>query len=201
MSAEFPCLIELPMPILTPRLIIRPPQAGDGPAYNAAINASRDHLRRFLPWVDHAHHSLEDSENFARLNYAKYLSRTDIILGIFDRQTQALYGGSGMHRLDWAVRKFEIGYWVRKDAVGQGIISEAVNAITRYAFQQLQARRVEIRCETENVRSRAVAERLGYDLDGCLRQDRFKVDSQELTDTWIFSRIHTAGLPELAVSW
>src|SRR5690606_11812221 len=105
------------------------------------------------------------------------------------------------HRMDWAVRSFEIGYWIRKDAEGQGIVTEAVNAITRYAFEQLQARRVETRFETENLRSRAVAERLGYDLDGCLRQDRFKVGSQELTDTWIFSRIHTAGLPELAVSW
>ncbi|HYX33772.1 MAG TPA: GNAT family N-acetyltransferase [Oligoflexus sp.] len=201
MSAEFPCLIELPMPLLTPRLTIRPPQAGDGLAFNTAINASREHLRRFLPWVDTSHHSIEESENYARLQHSKFLSRTDIILAIFDRQTHELLGGSGLHRVDWSLPKFEIGYWLHKDAVGQGLMSEAVNAITRYAFQQLQARRVEIRCETDNVRSRAVAQRLGYDLDGCLRQDHFKTDSQDLTDTWIFSRLDVAGLPELQVSW
>jgi hypothetical protein len=55
MSAQYPALFALPMPILTPRLCIRPPQAGDGPAYHTAINASREHLRRFLPWVDGSH--------------------------------------------------------------------------------------------------------------------------------------------------
>jgi RimJ/RimL family protein N-acetyltransferase len=201
MSAAYPSLIEIPMPILTPRLLIRPPQAGDGPAYNAAINSCRDHLRRFLPWVDNSHHSQDESEDMARLAYAKFLSRTDLVLALFDRKTQTLCGGSGMHRLDWKLPRFEIGYWIRKDCEGQGLVSEAVNALTRYAFDQLQAKRVEIRCETENLRSRAVAERLGYELDGCLRQDRFKVNSQELTDTWVYSRLNTAGLPDLEVSW
>lgn len=201
MSAEFPCLIELPMPILTPRLLIRPPQAGDGRALHAAVNASRDHLIRFLPWAATSHHSLDQSENYVRLNYAKFLMRTDLTLVLFDRQTQQLLGGSGMHRIDWTLPKFEIGYWLHKDAEGRGLISEAVNAITRYAFQQLHAKRVEIRCETDNQRSRAVAQRLGFALDGCLRGDRYKVDSQELTDTWIYSRLDTAGLPQLDVSW
>jgi len=200
MSVEFPSLIELPMPILTPRLLIRPPQPGDGPAFHAVINASKEHLKRFLPWAEW-HRSVEESENTARLQYTKFLNRTDIVLGIFDKDTQTLLGGSGLHRIDWNIPKFEIGYWVSKDAEGRGIVSEAVNAITRYAFKQLQAKRLEIRYETDNLRSRALAERLGFHLDGCLRRDRFKSDGQELTDTWIHSRIDPAGLPELSVSW
>ncbi|WP_141732922.1 GNAT family N-acetyltransferase [Oligoflexus tunisiensis] len=201
MSVSFPSLIEVPMPILTPRLLIRPPQPGDGPAFHAAVNASRDHLKRFLPWVDTSHHTQEESENFARLSQSKFLTRSDMALAIFDRTAQTLYGGTGLHRIDWDLPKFEIGYWVHQDHQGRGLITEAVNALTRYVFQQLQAKRVEIRCETDNVRSRAVAERLGYELDGRLRHDRYKYQSQELTDTWIFSRLSMAGLPELSVSW
>jgi RimJ/RimL family protein N-acetyltransferase len=201
MSVHYPALIEAPMPILTPRLLIRSPQAGDGAAYHAAINASREHLRTFLPWVDSSHHSMEDSENMARVNYAKFLSRAEMVLGIFNRQTQTLCGNTGLHRIDWTIPKFEIGYWLHQDLQGQGLMSEAVNAITRYAFIQLHAKRVEIRCETDNIRSRAVAERLGFELDGRLRHDRFKNNSQELTDTWVYSRLNTTGLPDLEVSW
>jgi ribosomal-protein-serine acetyltransferase len=201
MPVRYPSLIAMPMPILTPRLLIRPVQSGDGPAFHAAVNESRDHLKRFLPWVDASHHSDEDSENFARTSQSKFLARSDIILGLFDRTTQKLYGGSGFHLIDWDLPKLEIGYWLHKDYVGLGLMTEAVNALTRYAFEQLQAKRVEIRFETDNIRSRAVAERLGYEVDGCLRQDRYKYQSQELTDTWILSRLNTAGLPDLAVSW
>jgi RimJ/RimL family protein N-acetyltransferase len=201
MSNRYPALIDLPMPILTPRLVIRPPQAGDGPAFYAAVNASREHLRRFLPWVDSSHLTREDSENSARLFQSKYLARTDVVLGLFDRKTQQLYGGSGMHRIDWSLPSFEIGYWIHKDHEGQGLVTEAVLAITRYAFQQLQAKRVEIRCETDNVRSRAVAERLGFERDGILRHDRRKIQSEDLTDTWVYSRLNTAGLPDLEVAW
>ncbi|HET9236829.1 MAG TPA: GNAT family N-acetyltransferase [Oligoflexus sp.] len=201
MSAQYPALIALPMPILTPRLVLRPPQAGDGPAYYAAINASREHLRRFLPWVDASHLTQEDSENMARLCHAKYLARTDIVLPFFDRKTQQLCGSSGMHRMDWSVPSFEIGYWVHKDHEGQGLVTEAVHAVTRYAFEQLQASRVEIRCERDNTRSRAVAERLGFERDGILRHDRRNSQSGELTDTWVYSRLNMAGLPDLEVSW
>ena len=201
MSVQYPALIPLPMPILTPRLLIRPPQAGDGPAYHAAVNASREHLRRFLPWVDSSHLTQEDSENMVRMFQAKFQTRSDVILALFDRHTQQLYGGSGMHRMDWSVPSFEIGYWIHKDHEGQGLVTEAVNAITRYAFTQLQAQRVEIRCETDNVRSRAVAERLGFERDGILRHDRRKIHSGELTDTWVHSRLDAAGLPDLEVSW
>lgn len=201
MPVQYPALIPLPMPILTPRLIIRPPQAGDGPAFYAAINASREHLRRFLPWATSSHLTQDESENFVRLCHTKFLSRTDVAMALFDRKTQQLCGGSGLHRMDWSIPSFEIGYWVHKDHEGQGLVTEAVNAITRYAFNQLQAQRVEIRCETDNVRSRAVAERLGFERDGILRHDRRKIHSGDLTDTWVHSRLDTAGLPDLEVSW
>ncbi len=201
MSVQHPSLIELPMPILTQRLLIRPPQAGDGPAYYAAINSSREHLQRFLEWVDSSHLSQDDSESWARQVQARFINRNDIVLAIFDRKTQTLCGGTGFHSIDWNLPKFEIGYWLRQDLQGQGLISEAVNGITRYAFDRLQAKRVEIRCETDNIRSSAVAERLGFELEGILRCDRLKYNSRDLTDTRIYSRLNTTGLPDLNVSW
>jgi ribosomal-protein-serine acetyltransferase len=201
MSNIFPSLLHIPMPIITPRLLIRPPQAGDGPAFHAAIESSRDHLIRFLPWAATSHRHLEESEDWVRSSYTKFLMRSDMTLALLDRNQQTLVGGSGFHSIDWTLPKFEIGYWLHKDREGQGLMTEAVTALTRYAFEHLHATRVEIRCEGDNVRSQAVAERLGYTLDAILRQDRRNHLTKQLADTRIYSRLDLQGLPDLEVSW
>ncbi len=41
----------LPTPIITPRLVLRPPQIGDSAVVNAAITESLDMLAEFMPWA------------------------------------------------------------------------------------------------------------------------------------------------------
>lgn len=199
MQNPYPLLIETPFPILTPRLLIRPSRPGDGPAFNEAVNSSLARLGKWLPWANHPH-THEESENTARRHETEYLLRENFVLPIFDRNSNRLLGGSGLHRVDWSLPKFEIGYWIREGEEGKGIVSEAVIAITRYAFQKLKAKRVEIRCAPENLRSRAIPERLGFQLDGCLRLDTL-LPNKELSDSLIFSRLNDQGLPALDVFW
>jgi RimJ/RimL family protein N-acetyltransferase len=86
------------------------------------------------------------------------------------------------------VRKFEVGYWIRPEAAGQGHVSEAVRLLTVLAFGPLDARRVEIRCDTRNTRSRAVAERCGFALEGVLRCDSLGVDGRP-RDTCVYAQV------------
>jgi RimJ/RimL family protein N-acetyltransferase len=72
---------------------------------------------------------------------------------------------------DWEVPKFEIGYWARTSQTGHGYITEAVNGVVRLAIDTLGANRLEIRCDTKNDRSAAVAKRVGFVLEGTLRCD------------------------------
>ena len=90
------------------------------------------------------------------------------------------------------MRRFEIGCWIRASAQGQGDVSEAVQALTRMAFSELQARRVEIRMDEKTLRSRAVAERCGFELEGVLRCDALSPNG-EPRDTRVYSRIAAAG--------
>ena len=100
----------------------------------------------------------------------------------------AVVGGGGLHRIDWDVPRFEIGYWVRRRFAGQGYITEAVRGITRFAFETLGARRVEIRCDVRNVRSQRVAERAGYELEATLHSHMVAPDGA-LRDTLIYARL------------
>lgn len=88
---------------------------------------------------------------------------------LFLKGTDTLVGSSGLHRIDWPVPRFEIGYWCRTSFSGQGYVTEAVRGIADFAFDHLDARRVEIRCNPQNHRSAHVAEYAGFRLEGELR--------------------------------
>ncbi|MBN1963244.1 MAG: GNAT family N-acetyltransferase, partial [Anaerolineae bacterium] len=127
-------------------------------------------------------------EAIVRQGAVRFMKREDLWLMLVRKMDGELVGGSGLHRIDWSVPCFEIGYWVRQQLEGQGYITEAVHGITDFAFGTLNAARVEIRCDTRNTRSAAVAERCGYTLEGTLRHDARDTDG-ELRDTHIFGLI------------
>lgn len=182
-----PLLLNFPEEFETSRLLIRAPRPGDGKAVNAAILESLDKLRPWMPWVNPVP-TVNDTEIHSRRMAARFITRDDLPLYLF-RKSDGLYvGGSGLHRIDWSVPRFEIGYWVRASLEGQGYITEAVNGITRFAFDLLGAQRVEIRCDSRNHRSAAVARRAGYTLEGCLRRDDLATDGT-LRDTLVFSKV------------
>jgi RimJ/RimL family protein N-acetyltransferase len=118
-----------------------------------------------MPWAKD-YHSMADAVASARQMRSKWLLREDLVVGIFDRQSGRLLGGSGLQRIDWNIRKFEIGYWLRDSEVGNGYATETVQVLTRFAFDHLEAGRVEIRMDVRNTRSRAVPERLGFVYEG-----------------------------------
>jgi len=187
-----PTLIEVPERLETPRLVIRMPLAGDGLALNAAVCESLDDLKPWMPWAQVAP-TPEQSEGVARRMQARFMLREDLAFYMFERSVGSsnmgrLLGGVGLHRFDWVLRRFEIGYWLRSSAQGHGLACEAVQAISELAFGQFRARRVEIRMDDQNERSRAVAERCGFEFEGILRCDTLGVDALPC-DTRVYSKI------------
>jgi RimJ/RimL family protein N-acetyltransferase len=83
-------------------------------------------------------------------------------MAICERLSGRLLGGTGLHRIQWEGPRFEIGYWLRTSAEGQGYVQEGVTLLTVLAFETLQAQRVQIRMDPRNARSQSVAARVGY---------------------------------------
>lgn len=182
-----PILIEFNDEFETDRLTIKSPQWGDGAAVNEAIRESVQELRPWLPWAKEIP-TLEESEENVRLARLKFLERSDLRLHIFLKESGEFIGSSGLHRIDWEVRKFEIGYWIRTSQTGKGFMTEAASAITNFTIDSLQANRVEIRCDTKNVPSARVAQKLGFTLEGILRNERYD-EQGTLRNTMIFSKV------------
>ena len=103
-----PILKDFPDSFETNRLLIRSPMAGDGPELYAAVRESFDELQVWMPWPEKLK-TVADSEESARQAQVKFLERSDLMLFLFSKETGALVGSSGLHRIDWRVPKFEIG--------------------------------------------------------------------------------------------
>lgn len=182
-----PILLDIPDAFESDRLLIRAPRPGDGAAIDEAVRETLVPLRQWMDWAL-PEPSVEVSESFARRGAADYISRTNFPMLLWLKGEPTFVGCSGFYVRDWLVPSFEIGYWCRACFERQGYISEAVRAISRFAFAHLGARRLEIRCDARNERSARVAQRTGYQLEGRLRNHQIDMSGQ-LRDTLIFALV------------
>lgn len=196
--------IDLPTHIETPRLLLRPPRTNEGKVLNAAILESFELLNKYMLWAKEKP-SLEESEMVVKREAQNWIlkRKTDpeLMLFILDKNTNDLIGATGFHGIDWDVPCAETGYWVRKKYLGQGFITEAINAITQYAFNVLKVKRLAITCDVDNERSKKIPERLGYRFESIMKSNRVKPISREITDTLVYVRNDLINLPKLEVIW
>ena len=143
-------------------VVLRRHQPGDVDALQATIESSRDHLRPFMPWADQSRQATaafvaNTVEGWASGESYNYLITELGATGNGER----MLGGCGLHRRG-GPESIEIGYWLRPDAVGRGVMTAAAGALTTAALTLDGITRVEIRCDVANVRSAAIPRRLGF---------------------------------------
>ena len=127
---------------------LRPLRADDAPDIFTAIDTQREHLGRWLPFVA-ATHRVEQTR--------------EVVFTL--RSGNAFAGLIGFKSADAARRSVEIGYWLRSEYQGRGLMTAAVEALCRTAFGQMGMENVEIKCAAGNLRSNRIPLRLGFRLD------------------------------------
>lgn len=175
--------------MLTERLLLRPVRESDAEVVIEAIEESRNELNPWMAWAP-SMQTTEDAHVMARRLRQNWEAGEDFGIGIFLRDGERFLGGTGLHRPNWRVPSLEIGYWMRTSEVRKSYVREAVTGLTRVGFGQLGLRRMAITCAATNVRSRRVAESVGYKLEGRLRNDD-RLPNGELRDTLVYSLIET----------
>ncbi len=186
-TPPYPTLIPLFEELHSERLVVRPYHERDAQQLNEAVAESRDHIRPWLPFAD-AHQTVEETRDWIINQEAAWLTRRDLVLGVWERTTSRFLGGTGIHPRSWENRCFEIGYWLRVSAPGHGYMTEAVQLLTNYAFAELAANRVEIRCDEHNIRSAAIPRRLGFVQEARMRNHMAAPDGS-LRTTLVFALI------------
>ncbi|MEY3367259.1 MAG: hypothetical protein RI973_414 [Bacteroidota bacterium] len=131
------------------------------------IDQQRDYLRQWLPWVD-ATHSAEDTQAF--LTESMHHNSQGTRLTTFITVGDQLAGSLGVVHFNKDHRKCEIGYWLREDFQGRGIMTRTCAAFVNHLFRSKDLNRIEILAASGNEKSRAIPLRLGFRSEGVLRQ-------------------------------
>jgi RimJ/RimL family protein N-acetyltransferase len=169
--------------VVTSRLVLRCWEPADAPLLKAATDMSVEHLRPWMPWAAQEPTSLDAKVALLRTFRGNFDLGKDFVYGIFNRDESAVLGGSGLHTRR-GPDALEIGYWIRADAINQGLATEVAAALTRVAFEVNGVQRVEIHCVTENVRSAAVPRKLGYRHEATLTRRIVHGDEQRDEMIW-----------------
>ena len=187
--------------IRTVRLLIRCKRHADAPLLKRAVDSSLDHLRRWMPWAMQEPSELcVVEERIARFQ-REFLIGEDRTYGIFNLKETEILGGIGVHSGEFP-GTLELGYWLRADATGQGLATDAAAALAQAAFAELGAKRIEIRCDPRNVRSARIPERLDFRLAKVLIADTL-TPTGEPRDTMVWAMTaeeFAAGRPNSTAS-
>jgi len=147
-------------------LELRPRAPEDAEELFALTDANRARLRTWLPWLDRC-----TRPEHTRANIESTVRQAEAGTGLaFCLWTKGRIAGVGGYNLiDRANLTGNIGYWLGEAFEGRGLMTAANHALVTHGFSVLGLRRQTIAAATGNPRSRAVAERLGFQLEGVLR--------------------------------
>lgn len=135
-------------------------------AFLAFVEENRDYLGEWLGWA-YSVNTLEAAQNFIKRGITRFAEDGLPWAGIW--LDNHLVGGILFFPIEAPIRATEIGYWLGKNATGRGLMTKAVRAMLDFVFHDLHLNRVGLIAEVTNVRSQAVAERLGFGFEGIKR--------------------------------
>jgi len=147
--------------IETERLVIRCWDPKDAAMLQKATAESKEHLLPFMPWAADEPQTVEQKVELTRRFRGLFDRGEDFVYGIFNKDESRVLGGSGLHTRPKG-NALEIGYWLHKDFINQGYITESTAALTKVAFEMYHVERMEIHCSVENLASAAIPRKLGY---------------------------------------
>jgi ribosomal-protein-serine acetyltransferase len=146
---------------------------GDARELHTLIERNRARLARWMHWA--RGQTPQDTVAFIR-GAAEKTRKGDGFHRciVADGRIAGVIGFSSIDQLNHSA---PIGYWLDEAHERRGAMTAAVATLTDHAFTRWRLNRVEIRADVENLPSRAIAERLGFQLEGVARQAYLVADA------------------------
>lgn len=138
------------------------------------VNENRNHLRPWLSFVDRMQ-TVEFAKNFVNGTIQRNKDGVEYAFVILN--DDKMVGRIGVYKIDDQNKIGEIGYWIIEKSQGHGIVTKCCKALIDYSFNDLKLNRIEIRCGTENLRSKKIPEKLNFTKEGVIRQGELLYDN------------------------
>ncbi|CQR47528.1 Putative ribosomal N-acetyltransferase YdaF [Paraliobacillus sp. PM-2] len=134
------------------------------------IDESRESIGKWL-FFPKKTNKIEDSVTFIEKSLKRLSQNNGYWAGIW--HNGKLAGSIGFLYIDWSARRTEIGYWLGDNYKGKGLATKSVKYFIEHAFNDLDLKKIEINVATNNMKSRAIPERLGLKEEGIIRNYEF----------------------------
>jgi len=155
--------------IETERLVVRCYEPSDARLLMESVQESVEHLKPWMPWAHDEPQPFEQKLQGVQRFRGKFDLQEDYVYGIFNPEETRLIGGTGLHTRV-GDRQLEIGYWIHKDFINKGLVTESTAALVKVAFEVIHVHRIEIHCDPGNQASASIPRKLGFTHEGTLKQ-------------------------------
>jgi RimJ/RimL family protein N-acetyltransferase len=154
--------------IETERMVVRCYNPSDVQMLADSVVESVEHLKPWMPWAHAEPEPFQVKVDRVKRFRDEFDRGEDFVYGIFNAKEDRLLGGTGLHTRI-GDDQLEIGYWIHKDYINQGLVTESTAALVKAAFEIIHIHRIEIHCDPGNLASAAIPRKLGFTREGTLR--------------------------------
>ena len=176
----FDSLLSLPR-LTTARFVLRPLSLSDSAAIFEIF--SDPEVTRY--WGHSALVNSEQAEDFIRQTQEGFRSKQLLEWGVTSPDQDEVIGTCAFSSWNSEHHRAEIGYALRRNRWGEGIMAEVLPELIRFGFEEMKLNRIEGDADPRNAPSIRSLERLGFVREGCLRE-RYIING-ELQDAVVFS--------------
>jgi len=191
--------------IETPRLIMRHHTHDDFDAYVEVEQHSAKELSPWFGWINSEQGYNNRAEIKKYFSYLDELNSNDnpkqLHFFIFEKQSNQFIGTLLFFRVDWDIPYFYLAYWLDTRKSGNGYMTEATNALSRFCFRVYGAKRIQISASVKNQKSLNVPRRLHFTLEGELKNYSMHLVTQEVTNSLMYACLSPDTLPPLECHW
>ena len=153
---------------VSPKIDLLAPDPSMAGSLFRIINDQRTYLCKWLDWINGIH-SQGDARLFLQENLRFNEGGQRLVSIVF--YEKKLAGSIGLMSIKRRHNKAELGYWLRQDLQGRGIISLSCRYFVHLAFIRQKLNRLVIKVPTGHYKSESIPRNLGFVHEGTLRQD------------------------------
>jgi len=139
-------------------LIIRCYEPEDAVEFKKAIDSSLKHLHKYMEWSHSDPEPLSEKISLLKKWKSDFINNIDYTYAVF--KGEKMIASSGFHKSLENHNSLEIGYWVRADEINKGVATKVSCALIIAAFEIINAEKVEIHYEIDNIFSAKIPKRL-----------------------------------------
>jgi RimJ/RimL family protein N-acetyltransferase len=178
--------MRFPPRLTTSRTVLRAWNVDDALLLKTAIDSNKDHLKPWVPWATGEETPLEDTQARVTLFAEEFTTDRNWLYAVFTSDESRVIGGAGLHdRI--GLGGLEVGYWIDRDHINQGLATEVAGAIAEMAFADPALQFLEMHIDARNVASARVPQRLGFTMVE-LREESGKVAGDPPVSMMIWRR-------------